>query len=995
MNAYSRIVSAAFVASFFLNANAVRAETGTEEVAAEVSECSTAEAVYFRGRNLADVVAIGGHIYGKFGGAQAVERTVSSSSAGTSPAGVFYFVNDGETLTAQFQVKSYTSYGGVFHCVKLQLRQVGDDIYGKALYIRSGTCTYGNNNLGEGWSLGDDWDTNSYTGNAYTTQLTDITATFMTYSGTRTVTFLDKDSNQITTVSVAAGSDVDPEDVPTPPTVPGYVFYMWDGSWTHVTEDRTITAVYHQLFTVTFLDADGTVISSQTVEETTSATEPDMTGHTYGGNPFSGWDTDVSDVRSNLTVTAVYAPVPADVVAAIDAGNLPSGALVWGGGASGTWDDSTANWYNLNKVTRLWSAGAVAVFPCAAAISVSGSKQAGGFVLAANGDVALSGDAISLPVGAETVFNSDGSLVFSNNVSCADGMVQRLREAHDVFVPGTTYDDEIEGNLTSESHLLFSNVSLADVEYIEGTMTGNFGSAHKTLTLSTASAATSDGGAFYFSNDGTALTAQFQIKSYSTGRNCIKVRLEQVGDDIYGQIDYEKSGWTSGGNPPPAIGANWDDYSGNGYSQSICDLKVGVPDKTIYDALPTDVRVEVAGNFAFTGTLVVSNGVFAVTDDGTLSGGNSTGSIVTWNDGTILFSSSANQTLVSDIQNKGTGEVRLLHGSTLALKEPSSDRSWRFAIAGDASATGYKALPADSGSITVLPGGSLALDSFNSYWGPKGGASIIVQTNGLLRLLNKNSIGVSKAIRLEGGTLTNEVNQANILYKLYMNDGAKVSGTGFRVGFKDYYNSWSFINVDGSLPSLIDAESLMVGFQYPAGTNAPIGVKFIVADVTGDDASDLVVASPITEREGVTLFNEGYRDNLGVWKQGPGTLELAATNNACSTGVFKMEAGTVRLASTVGGGFGAFTLLGNATLDVASGAQVSFDDSSAQVWTSEATLNITGEPGTKSLRFGTDATGLTAAQLAQITFRGKANKVSLDAEGYLQVPGSSMMVLLR
>ena len=526
-------------------------------------------------------------------------------------------------------------------------------------------------------------------------------------------------------------------------------------------------------------------------------------------------------------------------------------------------------------------------------------------------------------------------------------------------------------------------------------MTGNFGNATKTLTLSTASAATSDGGVFHFANDGTTLTAQFQIKSYSSCRNCIKVQLVQVGADIYGQIAYQKSGYTNGSTPPPALGANWDDYTGNGYSQSICDLKVGIPDKTIYDALPTDVRVAIAGDLSTTGPLVVSNGVFEVVDDGTLCGGNFTKSIVMWNDGTVLFGSSAAQTLVSDVRAMGTGEIKLLNGSTLSLKEPSSDHSWRLAIAGDASATGYKTLPANSGSTTVLPGGSLALDRFTSYWGPMAGAPLIVQTNGLLRLLNENSIGVSKPIYLEGGTLSNEVDKANILYKLYMNDGAKVSGTGFRLGFKDYYNSWSFINVGGSVPSRIDAEHLMVGFQYPADSGKPIGVKFIVADVTGDDATDLLVTSPITERTGVTLFNEGYRDNRGVWKQGQGTLELASPDNACTTGVFKVEAGTVKFPSTAGGAFGAAVLLGDASLVADRGAKVSFADSSDQAWTSGATLDVAKPLARRTIRFGTSANALTAAQLAQMTYDGKSGKLSLDANGYLCAPGTGTVILFR
>ena len=230
-----------------------------------------------------------------------------------------------------------------------------------------------------------------------------------------------------------------------------------------------------------------------------------------------------------------------------------------------------------------------------------------------------------------------------------------------------------------------------------------------------------------------------------------------------------------------------------------------------------------------------------------------------------------------------------------------------------------------------------------------------------------------------------------------MNDGAKVSGTGFRVGFKDYYDSWSFIDVGGSLPSLIDADSLMVGYQYPAKASAPIGVKFIVADVTGDDATDLLVTSPITERTGVTLFNEGYRDNLGVWKQGPGTLELASGNNACTSGVFKVEAGTIRLGEGCGGNFGALIVLGDAAIDCAGGA-IAFDNSSDFAWTEGATLRITGDCGPKTIRIGTDGSSLTAEQLASIAYvnaAGKLKPMTLSSDGYLRPPPKGTKFFLR
>ena len=964
----------------------------------------TAQTVLFQNANLLAVKGLSLDGYQKFGGLndthtytnfEGEASTGAPTSGNYKKSGLFGYANNGSVLTVEFHgINTYgSSYNGIGNGFELKLTQIGTDIQGVVTWMAgfTGANDYENSSwVSKNKSNFNDWDSTSatYSTGGYNPTL------FFRETESHTVTFVDWDGTVLGTQTVAFGANA---TAPADPSRSGYVFIGWDTDFTAVTETLTITALYHAFYTVTFLDADGTTLDTQQVEETTAATAPDMTGRTYGGNPFSGWDADFSSISGDLTVTAQYVAMPEHIVAAIAAGNLPSGALIWCGDDAKAWDDNSLNWYTTAGQTAIWSDNAVAVFATSGVVRVSGPKDVGGIIVALDADVALTGDAISLASGAEAIFNSDGSLSISNDVACADGFVQRVRDANDVFVPGQAHNDEIEGNLTSESQLLFSNVSLADVEYIQGTMTGNFGNATKTLTLSTASAATSDGGAFYFSNDGATLTAQFQIKSYSSCRNCIKVQLVQVGNDIYGQIAYEKSGYTNGGNPPPALGDNWDDYSGNGYSQSICDLVVGIPDKTIYDTLPTDTLFEAAGDFTLTGALVVSNGVFKVVDDGTLCGGNFTKGIVTWNDGTVLFGSSANQTLITDIQANGTGAVKLLQGSNISLKEPSSDHAYNLLIAGDASATGYKTLPANGGSTTVLPGGSLALDRFSSYWGPMAGAHLIVQTNGILRLINENSIGVSKPIYLEGGTLSNEVNKANILYKLYMNDGAKVSGTGFQVGFKDYYNKWSSIEVGGSLPSLIDAESLMVGFQYPADSGKPIGVKFIVADVTDSEATDLLVASPITERTVVTLFNEGYRDNLGVWKQGPGTLELTSPANDCTTGVFKVEAGTVRLGAGCGGGFGALIVLGDATIDCAGGA-IAFEDSADMAWTEGATLSITGNMGKRTIRVGTDNNSLTAGQLAAIKYvnaAGKAKSVSLTEDGYLLPPLDGMSVVIR
>ena len=168
--------------------------------------------------------------------------------------------------------------------------------------------------------------------------------------------------------------------------------------------------------------------------------------------------------------------------------------------------------------------------------------------------------------------------------------------------------------------------------------------------------------------------------------------------------------------------------------------------------------------------------------------------------------------------------------------------------------------------------------------------------------------------------------------------------------------------------------------------------------MTEDGQTDLLVTSPITERQGVTLFNEGFRENLGVWKQGAGTLELTADSTSCATGVFKIEAGTVRFPEAAAGDFGALVVLGDSEIEVARGARITFDASSDMAWTADKTLVFSGTMGKKSVRVGTSAAALTADQLAVVKFKtasGKLRAMTVDDEGYLVPPAAGMSVYLR
>ena len=111
-------------------------------------------------------------------------------------------------------------------------------------------------------------------------------------------------------------TDIDLSDVPEYSTLhftytaeDGYGLYSWSGGCEEdgsllVTETTNVSAVFKQLFTVTFIDWDNTTLEEKDVVEGKTATitkEPEREGYT-----FTGWDIDLSAVTENLTATAQY-----------------------------------------------------------------------------------------------------------------------------------------------------------------------------------------------------------------------------------------------------------------------------------------------------------------------------------------------------------------------------------------------------------------------------------------------------------------------------------------------------------------------------------------------------------------------------------------------------------------------------------------------------------------------------------------------------------------
>ncbi|MBO7069120.1 MAG: leucine-rich repeat protein [Bacteroidaceae bacterium] len=87
----------------------------------------------------------------------------------------------------------------------------------------------------------------------------------------------------------------------------GWHFVKWDTDFSNVTSDLTVTAIYEKnVYTVTFIGFDGeTVLKTEEVVYSEAATAP--VAPTVEHYTFTGWDTnDYTCVVENLTVHAVY-----------------------------------------------------------------------------------------------------------------------------------------------------------------------------------------------------------------------------------------------------------------------------------------------------------------------------------------------------------------------------------------------------------------------------------------------------------------------------------------------------------------------------------------------------------------------------------------------------------------------------------------------------------------------------------------------------------------
>ncbi len=118
-----------------------------------------------------------------------------------------------------------------------------------------------------------------------------------------TVTFNDYDDTLIDTDTVYYMTDA---TAPMDPTRTGYTFAGWDGSYTSVTADITVTATYTaNTYTITY-DAQGGSVSPATKTVTYDQAVGVLPTPTYAGYTFNGWNTLPNGSGTTYTSATIY-----------------------------------------------------------------------------------------------------------------------------------------------------------------------------------------------------------------------------------------------------------------------------------------------------------------------------------------------------------------------------------------------------------------------------------------------------------------------------------------------------------------------------------------------------------------------------------------------------------------------------------------------------------------------------------------------------------------
>lgn len=359
-------------------------------------------------------------------------------------------------------------------------------------------------------------------------------------------------------------------------------------------------------------------------------------------------------------------------------------------------------------------------------------------------------------------------------------------------------------------------------------------------------------------------------------------------------------------------------------------------------------------NSAYSGSLSVSDGTLRVRNTGSL--GDTTGITTVSGTGTLRFSASG--TYAENLVLSGNGTSG---GNPAPANGFTRHGAIYYNVAADATLTGTVNLAGDA-TINCASTGKLNL---NGVISGSGGLTLIDNDGGAI---SQMTVGGSNTYT--GATVIDDVRIQ------VQNANAFAGSSGVTLTDKD--------------GSRLDVNSFTMGVKAlsgggSAGGNVTLGTGTlrVGSGNTSTTYAGVISGTGNFEKEGMgSITLTGANTYGGTTKISGGTIILGASERIADTSNLLLIGGTLDV-GTFTETLGVLDLDASSALNLGSGGKLVFLNSNSVTAWGSFTLSVTGSfVSGSSIRFGSDATGLDAAQLGLISIVGYEN-ISLDASGFL------------